>query len=135
MKINTFKRIIKEEFKEDQREMIDKIAYAVNPFAEEVIKALSNNLTVADNLAQKFRDVTVEVDATGTPKQPLLFKTNLTTNCLGILTMKAVNLTNPTTYPTGYPFLSFTELNNILTINNITGLPANNKFTLRLLLY
>jgi hypothetical protein len=135
MKINTFKRIIKEEFKEDQREMIDKIAYAVNPFAEEVIKALSNNLTVADNLAQKFRDVTVEVDATGAPKQPLLFKTNLTTNCQGIITMKATNLTNPTTYPTGYPFLSFTELNNILTINNITGLPANNKFTLRLLLY
>lgn len=135
MKINTFKRIIKEDVKEEYRELVEKLAFSINPFAEEVVKALSNNLSVPDNFNQKFRDITVEVDASGIPKQTLAFKTNLVTNCKGILTIRATNVTSSTTYPTGYPFLTFTEADGILTINHITGLPANNSFTLKLLLY
>lgn len=135
MKLNTFKRIIKEDVKEEYRELVEKLAFSINPFAEEVVKALNKNLSVSDNFNQQFRDVMVEVDSSGIPKQALQFKTNLISGCKGIITLRAINTTSSTTYPTGYPFLTFTELNGILTVNHITGLPANNKFTLKILLY
>ncbi len=135
MKISTFKRIIKEDVKEEYRDLVEKIAFAVNPFAEEVVKALDNNLNIDDNLNQKIREVNIEVNNSGIPKQLLRFKTNLPSVCKGILVLKVDNITNATTYPTGYPFPSFVESDGLITINHITGLPADNIFKLRLLLY
>lgn len=135
MKLSTFKRIIKEDVKEEYRELVEKLAFSINPFAEEVIKALGNNLSVGDNFNQQIRDVTVEVDGSGSPKSILQFKTNLPSKCVGHQVIKADNLTNSSVYPTSCPFLSFTESGGILTVNNITGIPADNKFQLKLVLY
>lgn len=75
------------------------------------------------------------MDASGTPKNALKFKTDLASLCIGHDVIKANCITNATTYVNSKPFLSFTETDGILTVNNITGLPANKKFKLKVLLY
>lgn len=134
MKLQSFKRIVTEDVKEEFRELVSKLAYSINPFAEEVIEALNKNLTSEDNLNETKKEVTVTVNSSGTPTTPLQFKTDLSRTSFGIDVVKAENITNSTTYPTGHPFLSYSEVNGVITVNNITGLPANNKFKLKLII-
>lgn len=135
MKVNNFKRIIKEDVKEEYRELVEKLAFSINPFAEEVVKALSNNLNIQDNFNQKIRDITVEVDSNGIPKVKTQFKTNLISKCIGTHVIKLDNLTNPLVFQISYPFINFSESNGLLTIDHVSGLPANNNFKLKLVLY
>lgn len=135
MKVQSFKRLIKEDVEEQYRPLVEKIAFSVNPFAEEVIKALDNNLSIEDNFGQKKKEITVQVDSDGIPTYVTQLKTDLKSICSGAIVIRADNLTNARTYPTGCPFLSFTENNGVITVNHITGLPAGNKFKLKLVLY
>lgn len=135
MKIQPFKRLIKEDFEEKFRPLIEKLGYVLNSFGDDVGNALNNNLSIEDNFNQAKKTVSVLVNASGTPVPTLNIKTGLKTNCYGIEVVKVVNNTLATSYPTGYPFLSFTEVNGVLTINNITNLTAGSKYTLNLILY
>jgi hypothetical protein len=130
-KISGFKRIIKEDFSEENQEIADKVGYSVNSFADEIIKALNGNLN-EDNLVDKSKSLTVTVDGSGTPKEKLIFKTGLIKKAEGLLVIRAENLTNPNVYPTSAPFLSFSENNGLITVNNITGLQADYKYRLKI---
>lgn len=134
MKIQTFKRIIKEDVKPEYRELVDKIGFSINVFAEEVVKALNNGLDVEDNFNQAIKDVLVTVDASGVPTSTTAFKSGVTGSIAGLHVIKATNNTSTNTLPTAYPYISWTESNGLITINKIIGLPAKNQFTLRLLI-
>lgn len=135
MKLQQFKRLIKEDVAEKDRPLMEKLAYALNPFCDDVTNALNNNLSIEDNLNQKKKSITVVVDGSGIPTQTLQLATNLASNCYGIVVVKAINSTTPTSFVTGYPFISFSEANKIITINNITGLTAGPTYVLSLILY
>jgi hypothetical protein len=53
----------------------------------------------------------------------------------GLTVIMANNITNSTTYPTGMPFISYTVSGKTVIFNNITGLQANNKYTLRVIAF
>lgn len=135
MKFETPKRLIKEDVEEDDRPLVESIGYVINPSFEQLSKILDKNLTIEDNLNQSKQDVIITVNASGTPNPVVQFKTGIKGNCAGTLVIKAENQTNRQTYPTGTPFISWTEQNGVLTINNITNLQANNKYKLKIIVY
>jgi hypothetical protein len=132
-KLQSFKRIVKENFKAEDQELIDAIGGSINIFAEEVINAFNKNFTVDDNLKMEYKDIEVTVNASGIPINTTQFKVSFTGKIRGITVERAVNLTNPSTYPTGAPFITFDQNNQVITVNHITGLPANNKYRLTVL--
>ena len=135
MKIQPFKRINIEDYPDQYQDLISNLGSSINLFTDEVYNALQNNLSITDNLNQSKVSIKVSVDASGAPTQTLQFKTNLTASCYGINVVNVVNNTNSTTYPTGMPFISFSQSNGVITVNNITGLQPSNQYTLSLILY
>ena len=135
MKIGTFKRIILEDYPSDERSMVGKLGYSLNTYTDDVSTLLTKNINITDNLNWTLTSLTVTVDSSGVPTSQTKLQTNLTTPCGGVQVVKVVNNTTASGYPTGTPFISFTEQNNTLTITNITNLLANNKYTLSIILY
>jgi hypothetical protein len=135
MKIQTFRRLIQEDVEEQFRPLVAKIGEVINTFAEDVINGLNKNITIEDNLNQFMKDIVVQVNSSGTPTVGGSFQNTLSSSLRGITVIKATHYTSSNTYVTTHPFLSFTENNKVVTIQNITGLPADNKFTLKLLCY
>lgn len=132
-KIQSFKRIIKENFDSDYQDLIDAIGGSINVFAEDVINAFNKNITVDDNLKMEYKDVDVTVNASGLPNITTQYKTVLLGRIKGVSVERAENLTNSTTYPTSAPFITFTQNDQVITIKHITGLVANNKYRLTVL--
>ena len=139
MKLPSFRRIITTDYPQQFQSMIETLATFVNPNTENVYTALNNDLTFMDNFDATQKSITVTVDATGTPTSPAIIPLTVTNNNIpkvtGTLVLRAQNQTNPTTYPTGGVFISFTQSGSTLTITNITGLPAGNAFLLNVVAF
>lgn len=133
MKLNVTKRIIKEDFKKEDQELIDKLAFALNSFFEQVAQGFSKNITIEDNLNMEIKEVVLTVDASGFPTTTAAFQSALRTRVRGLTVLRAINQTNPGTYPTGAPFVSFEQNNNLLTIQHVTGLQPAESYKLQIL--
>lgn len=77
----------------------------------------------------------VTVNATGKPVQTTAIKLNTTTNVDFVMVGLATNQTNSGVYPTGGIFMSGTQSGQIYTVTNVTGLQANQQYSLRVILY
>ena len=134
-RLPTFKRLITEDFEEEDRKLVTKIAYVLNTAFEDVFNALNKNLSIEDNLNLVKRDITVTVDASGVPISPLTVKSNLATTCRGMIVIKAVNNTDPSVTPTGTPWITFSDNSGLISISKISNLQADNSYTLRLIFF
>lgn len=132
-RIPDLKRIAKEDFNSDDRNLVGKLALPINSFHEQVRNALNGNIDFT-NLNQETITLSITVDANGIPVTDTKFKSNLKTTVKGTTCIRAFNLTTATNYPISQPFINFTENNHILTINHVTGLQANEKYNLTLIL-
>lgn len=130
MKLQVPKRILKEDFNKDDQELVEQLAAPINEFFQDVSIALSNNLTIEDNLSGGFSVITVQVNSDGIPVQPASFNTKLKQRLKGLTVVRATNTANSAVYPTGQPFISFAEDKSIVNIKHITGLPTGLKWTL-----
>lgn len=135
MKIQGFKRITAEDFDEKDKSLVSKIAYSINVFAEDVTTALNKNISIEDNLSIVKKDITITVDRTGTPTTSSIITSGLGSFCSGMQVIKATNITNPSVSPTNQPFITFSDNEGKITISKITGLQADNKYILRVILY
>lgn len=122
-----------EDFASKDQPLVGKIAFVLNPGLEILTQALNKNITFQDNVYCQVKDVTVTVDANGIPTSTTQIKSTLNNNSQGLMCVLAINSTNPSVYPTGYPFISFTETNKLITIQHITGLQPNNSYQLRII--
>lgn len=129
MKIQNFKRIIRENFDQEYGELVDGLGLSLNGFAESLVTALSGYLN-DDNINQSTTTLDVTVDATGKPRSITDLKANVKGKVTGTQVIRVENLTSSTSYPEGCPFLSFTDNGGLLRINNVTGLTAGNKYRL-----
>jgi hypothetical protein len=134
MKIPAFRRIIVEDYKSEQRDFISKLAVSINSFMDTMNIALNGNLTITDNFAAVQKKITVTVNSEGTPTSGGTVSTGLTTLCAGTRVIFAVNNTVPSNYPSSCPFISFTNGNGTIIMNHISGLKANNSYTLTIIL-
>lgn len=131
MKIQIPKKIRAEDFKSDQQEIVNKIGDIFNCFADEVYQVLDKRID-NDNLARQRVIVNVSMGPTGVLISQPQVRTTLYGKVAGVVVLSAINQTNPSVYPAGAPFISFTINGNILTILSITGLQANNEYKLAL---
>ncbi len=135
-KIQSFKRVISEDFDPKDRDLVDKIAFVVNPFGDDVTRAFTNNLSIDDNMNWSKKDVTITTNSAGNPVGTITIKTGLDHLCDGTQVIKVTNNTSSNTYPSGMPLISFTEnTNGVITINNITNLPVSSTLSLRIILF
>lgn len=126
--IDTVKRINVEDFPEEGREIVSRIAETYNFFAEQVTNTLNGNVDIT-NLDRNIIELTVSVNSNGIPTQAIQFTGEV--GLRGTKVLRADNLTNNVNYPTSGPFVSFTPSGTgLYTIDHITGLVANNQFRL-----
>lgn len=124
------RRIAKEDYSAEDRDMIEKLSYVLNTFMEQTNNVLNRGIDFA-NLNQEIKDVTLTVDVNGIPTMTTQLKSTLKTRTAGII---CINASNNTVFPTNGIFLTFSENNKIIRINHVTGLPADTQFKLTLLL-
>lgn len=134
--IQSFKRLAVEDFSEKDRELIQKLAYSINSFADDISRAFANNISISDNLNITSKEMTLTLNSKGVITGGSTLKTGLNHLCQGMTVIKVNNITNPTSYPTGTPFISFSEnTTGQININNITNLPVGNSYKITVLLF
>ena len=133
-KLGFLRRLIKEDFKKDQQDLVGKIASILNPFMDSITNALTNQLTFEDNLNAQVTTITVSVDGNGIPTSPLSVKYNLTSTATKLWVVSSQNTTNSNSYLTGAPFLEWSNNGTQININHITGLTAGNSYQLTLVI-
>lgn len=133
MILDNIRRVIVEEFPQEDQQTVAKLATILNHFMENVYNVLNKNVDFT-NLNQELIDVIVTVDGSGIPTQVTKFATSNIRNPQGVIVIRAINKTNSSNYPTSAPFISYTPLGgNLQRINNISGLQASQEYQLRLL--
>lgn len=126
------KRIVKEDFDSQYQGLIEKLAFPLNSHMEQVRNLFSKGIDF-ENLSQEIITLTVQTNSTSKPISPLTFKTSLKNRVKGIMVISA-NITSSTNaYIQQAPFISFSQNNNIITINNISGLGSEVTYELLLL--
>ena len=128
--LDTPRRLQLDNISEDNRDDFRVMAELYNYFIEQVTNTINGQLSY-ENDTKQLVTVDVTVDATGKPILGGSFSANQ--GMVGHKILRADNLTNTAVYPTSAPFMTFTASNSgngIYNIQNITGLPANNKFRL-----
>lgn len=130
MKIQAPKRILTDDFDDDDKSIAGKIGGLINTFNEELYSMSSSNITIADNLDQVIKIMKFEVDSTGKPATDISFQNTLKGKIQGCQVIRAIG----NSYPTNQPFISYVESGGVVTINHVSGLPADTEFQLVVLL-
>ena len=132
MKLPGFKRLLRQDFKEDDRELVDKLSVSLNIGIETLYTLANNRISLADNIACVVKSFEIKVNANGIPVSGttnINFGTTIN-SAVGVTILRAQNSDNSSIYPTSAPFISFTQNGTSIDINHIAGLPANNTFLL-----
>ncbi len=134
-KLKNFKRIITSDYPKEVQPTIEKLGLSVNDAFNEVYFTLNGRVDLTNNLFCTVRLVDVTLNSDGTPVSRTTFSLNNTQPVIGCQVLQAINQDNSSVYPTGAPFISFTQLDQALLINHITGLQANTRYTLRIVAF
>lgn len=129
MKIEIPRQIRAEDFAEDEQELITKLSRNLTPFMDSVFRVLDGGVDY-ENLNRQFLDIDVIIDGAGLVTNVPQIKSKLRGRVRGINVLNAINLINPSVYPTATPFISFTTNADIVTILNVTSLQANSQYRL-----
>jgi hypothetical protein len=130
-KLQAPKKIRIEDFKSDQSDLISKIGFVYNSFADQVYQVLNGNVDY-DNLKRQIVTLDITVDANGALVNAPSIKYNLNSKLKGITVLNAVNLVNSNTYPSSHPFISWDLNGSLINIKNISGLQNNSQYRLTL---
>jgi hypothetical protein len=132
MLIPAFKRLLKTDYAQQFQQMIETLSYSINNAIESLNNALANNVTLQSNIACTVKTFTIQVDSTGKPTTTTTFPLTFKGTCAGLSVLNAINTTNSGSYPTGGVFVSFSQTQNGIQLNNVTGLEANNQYSITL---
>lgn len=129
MKLPSYRRIITQDYAEDDQELVEQIGSVINDSFNSVYSTLNKRITFTDNIAGTVKELVVSVDANGIPQQSTRFTVDVpNTPVVQVLCGRARNITNPSTYPTSAPFISFVQNGNNVVITHITGLAPNQQW-------
>lgn len=133
--LNNPRDINPQDFPEETQQTVEKLAYIINPFMQEVVN-LSNKNIGFENLSFNLISISIEVDSSGKPLQVNKMNVGNMTNPKGTIIIDAINLTNAANISNQAPFLYFTSTGtNFVTINKIVGLIPNNKYQLNIIVF
>lgn len=132
-KLNSYSRIISNDYDTEEQPLVEKLSGQINGAFDPVYSALSNRLTFEENFLCTVREVEVTVATNGIPLTRTSFALNNTLPVKGTVVLSVTNKTNAAAYPTGAPFLTYSQNGNILYIDHITGLVSANRYLIRIL--
>jgi len=128
-KIDNVKRIIVEDFQDDHRDTVGKIADNYNYFAEQVTNTINGRLD-EENFSSQIINIQVTTDANGFPVGDDRFAG--ITNLAGTQVINATNLTNVNIFPTGTPFITYEVIGSgLYKIRHISNLPVGSRFQIK----
>lgn len=129
-KIPDIKRIAKEDFEPEYQGLIDRLAFPINSFMEQVRNAFNGNIDFT-NLAQEVQTISFITNENGQPMNKISFKTKLTNAVQGIniINVKFTNNANPIE---SLPFINFSQNDKTINISYIGGLKINSKYQITL---
>lgn len=130
--LNDLTKIVIEDFDKKDQDVVGKLAFTYNPMVESLTNLFNKNIDF-NNLNQQYTTFTTTLDASGIPKVPVQIKYDLKTRLKGIQVISADNLTDNTNLA-GSPFITYTVNSNLITINHITGIPADKQYNLSIIL-
>jgi hypothetical protein len=131
-RLPSFRRIFEQDYQKDYQDLVRQLSVSINYGFEPLYEILNGKLSLTDNTASLITTITVTVDSSGKPKTKTTIRKTGTDRFTGFIVVKAENLTNSSVYTTGTPFINYTETSETITVNNVTGLPADNSFQLTL---
>lgn len=131
--LSSYKRIITNDFSKDDKELIEKLASPVNDSFNELYFAVNGRLDLRSNLYATYKEIDLEVNALGNPVSRTIFALKHNVPVLGTEVIRVENLDNTAIYPTGTPFISYTQLDSTLLINNITDLAPGYTWRIRVI--
>lgn len=134
-KLKSYKRIITSDYKDEDQQLVEQLGGSVNDGFNDVYFVLNGRVELSNNVYCSVRLVDVIVDANGIPTSRTTVSLNSTQAVIGCHVMMAINQTNSAVYPTGAPFISYTQVNQALLINHITGLQPDMRYTLRIVAF
>jgi len=134
-KLATYKRLTTADFEEDQQKFVEQLSFPVNDGFSELYFAMNGRVDLRNNLFCTVKDIDITVKADGSPVNSTSFSLDRDGKILGCQVLYASNQTNTAIYPTSQPFVSFTQNGKTVTINNISGLQASNRYVIRIVAY
>lgn len=133
MKIPSFRRIFKTDYKAEEQELVEKLSGTINNGFEVLHEALGKKVSLRDNLQCTVKDVDIIVDSSGVPLTNTGISRDIPGRIEGMTVIDANNLTTSTTYPSSGVFVNFIPNDNGALITHVTGLQTNNKYRLRII--
>ena len=130
--LGDIRRLLAEDFKKEDQEMIKVLADIENRFKDDVANEMNGNIDLA-NLKDNIVEIKMTVDACGIPTGNDRFNTDVR-RISGLTVVDAINLTDTTEtgYPTGNPYIIRRNRGGqLLDIARVTNLVANHKYILR----
>lgn len=118
MKLQSPKRILSDDFNDDDKEVAGTLGGILNNFNEEVYSLSSKNITIADNLNQEIKTIKTNVDVNSAPNSKLSFQNNLKGKIQGMNVIRSFGNSSVTSAP----FIEYVEVSGIVTITKIIGL-------------
>lgn len=135
MKLPNFRRILKTDYAEEYRQLIEGLSFSINNGVEVLYQALNKSISLKDNIACTVKEIDVIVNSDGSPKSKLSFALETSNRILGVTVLNVINTKNPSILPTSGVFVYFVQENKNLIISNIKGLPADQPFTVTLVAF
>ncbi len=134
-RLPSFRRVFLSDYSEEEQPLVSKLSQTINQGLETLFDALNKKISLGDNILCTVKDVVIQVDSSGTPQNATSFQLDITGTIVGCVVLKAENLTNTAVYPTSSPFISYTQTQNGIRIDHVTGLQSNNQYRLRIVAF
>jgi len=134
MKLNNVTEIRPDDFAQEDRNTVSQLANILNPLMQQLVEIMDKRIDF-ENRVENFLEIEMTVDAGGIPVLNNKISTGKT-YVRGLSIIAAFNATNSSITAIGHPFISFTQLSGgFVKVDKITGLPANQKFRLNIIVY
>lgn len=130
MRLPGFRRLNKQDFSQEDQQLVEKLAGNLNIGIEVLYNALNKGLNLEDNFQASVRTFSVQVNSNGLPVTQTSFTIDNLGTIKGLTVLNVINLTNPNVYPTSGVTISFEQRTRNILVKHITGLPVNNNFSI-----
>jgi hypothetical protein len=132
MKIQTFKRLNKNDYPEEYRDLIDQLSFIINDGFETLYNTLDGRVN-PDNTLTAVKDAQVIVNESGIPQSRVNISLENTKvkKAIGCMVISIINANNPIVYPEAGVTVSWVQEGNSVTVNHLTGLQANTPWVIR----
>lgn len=131
-KIPDLKRVTVEDFKAEDRDLVQKLAFIINSFHEQVRSVLNGGVDFV-NLSQEIQILSFTTNETGQPLSRLEFRSNLNNRVQGIIPARVAITSSNTSSAQSNPVITWSQNAQIVTITNIGGLAPETGYELTLL--